>query len=64
MKNTDARMERLDMELAAIDGAISELRYLDFHPSNGSWSKHCAAFRRMLGERLDRGEYQLGNKSL
>lgn len=50
MKNTDARMTRLDRELAAIDDARATVQYLGYTPRTDSWSAHCAR----LGRELDR----------
>lgn len=48
----DSRMERLEMEFAAIDGAIAEMRYLGYSPKNDSWRSHCAAFGRKLADQM------------
>lgn len=62
MARTDAEMDRLEMEFAAIDGARDEMRYLGgYGPRDDSWRLFCNLFARKLDERLNYGEHDLNH---
>lgn len=56
MIKTDAQLARTELELDAIDSALSMLRYLDYRPKNGfgqsqdSWKGYCQALDSKLAD--------------
>lgn len=59
---TEAQLARTEMELRAVDSALSMMRYLGFSPKNGdTWKRHCEELDWKLGDALRTGEFWLAN---
>jgi len=56
-----AEMDRLYMELRAIDDALSTMSYLGYTPKNDSWKDYCESFNWKLMDALKAGEFWLKN---
>ena len=61
MKKTEAQLARTELELAAIDGTYSYLRYLEYRPKNDNWKKYLSALESQLIYEIKTREFWANN---